>query len=165
MSEKNDQVRLETEEVDMYVLFARMFAHITREVERACGEKGVAAVREGVRTFGEDRGRNIAARAAKMGHSADAQHYLSCYDMARSGYFHSSDTVSENKVEQDFDHCVFAETWMKDGCEKWGIHYCELIDPAIAHGFNPNFKCDHDKHFFKDGCCHFKFTMEPEKEE
>ena len=48
---------LELEPVDMYVLFAKMFSHITREVEKACGEEGVRAVREGVRQFGLERGR------------------------------------------------------------------------------------------------------------
>lgn len=161
MEEK--QVPLELEEVNMYVLFARMFAHITREVERACGKEGVDAVRAGVQRFGEERGRNIAARAAAQGHAADAAHYLSCYDMGRSGYFSSRDTVSESCVEQDFDTCIFAETWMRDGCERWGIHYCEMIDPAIARGYNEAFCCEHDKHFFKDGCCHFKFTMKEEE--
>ncbi len=161
---KNEQTPLELEEVNMYVLFARIFAHITREVERACGEQGVAAVRAGVRAFGEERGRNIAARAAAQGHAPDAQHYLSCYDMGRSGFFHSCDTVRDDCVEQDFDKCVFAETWMRDGCERWGIHYCEVIDPAIARGYHAAFCCEHDKHFFKDGRCHFKFTMQPEEE-
>ena len=56
---------LELEPVDMYVLFAKMFSHITREVEKACGEEGVRAVREGVRQFGLERGRNIAERAMR----------------------------------------------------------------------------------------------------
>ena len=74
--EQQEQVALELEEVNMYVLFARMFAHIAREVEEACGEKGIEALRAGVRSFGEERGRNIAARAAAQGHEADAEHYL-----------------------------------------------------------------------------------------
>lgn len=154
----------ENKTTNMYVLFARMFAHITREVERACGEQGVAAVRAGVQSFGEERGRAIAARAKAEGHAADARHYLSCYDMPRSGYFHSDDNISEACVEQHFDKCIFAETWMRDGCEQWGIHYCEIIDPAIAHGYNEVFTCVHDKHFFKDGCCHFEFCMNKEAE-
>lgn len=67
---------LELEPVDMYVLFAKMFSHITREVEKACGEEGVRAVREGVRQFGLERGRNIAERAKAMGHENDAKSYL-----------------------------------------------------------------------------------------
>lgn len=154
---------LELEEVDMYVLFARMFAHITREVEQACGEEGVKAVREGVRQFGLERGRNIAARAQAMGHDVTPEFYLSCYDMGRSDFFTSEDTVSPNLVEQNFTDCVFANTWMKDGDEQYGIHYCEMIDPAIAEGYDPNFECIHDKHFFKDGCCHFCFRMKEDK--
>ena len=34
-----------------------------------------------------------------------------------------------------------------------------MIDPSIAEGYNEKFKCTHDKHFFKDGCCHFLFEM------
>ena len=163
--EQQKQVALELEEVNMYVLFARMFAHIAREVEEACGEKGIEALRAGVRSFGEERGRNIAARAAAQGHEADAEHYLSCYDMGRSGYFHSRDTVSKGRVEQEFDRCVFAETWMRDGCQRWGIHYCEIIDPAIAKGYHPDMECIHDQHFFRDGRCHFVFQMNQKEAE
>ena len=159
---KDKDEKLELEEVDMYVLFAKMFAHITREVEAACGEAGVKAVREGVRKFGEERGRNIAERARQMGHEVTPEFYLSCYDMGRSDYFASEDTVSSDQVEQLFTQCVFAEQWMKDHDEKYGIHYCEMIDPAIAKGYHENFECIHDKHFFHDGCCHFLFRMKKE---
>ena len=150
---------LELEEVNMYILFARMFAHIAKEVEKSCGEEGIKAVREGVRQFGLERGRNIAARAKAMGHDISPEFYLSCYDMGRSDYFTSEDSVSKDLVEQNFTDCVFANTWTADGTEEYGIHYCEMIDPAIAEGYHKDFKCIHDKHFFKDGCCHFCFKM------
>ncbi len=148
---------LELEAVDMYVLFAKMFAHITREVENTCGEKGIQAVREGVRKFGEERGAYIAKRAKEQGHEAVLDYYLSCYDMERSQQFESDDKITEKGVEQLFTKCVFAEQWMKDGNQKYGIHYCEMIDPAIVKGYGSEYECIHDKHFFKDGCCHFIF--------
>lgn len=150
---------LDMEPVDMYVLFAKLFAHITRQVEQACGEKGIEAIREGVRQFGKERGRDIARRARVLGHEPDAEHYLSSYDMGRSDFFHSDNDIRKNSVEQVFTHCVFAEQWSKDGTEQYGIHYCQLIDPSIAEGYNPNFRCIHDKHFFQDGQCHFLFEM------
>ena len=70
---------------------------------------------------------------------------------------------SSHSVEQVFTKCVFAKTWTDDGDEKYGIHYCQVIDPAIACGYNENLKCIHDKHFFKDGQCHFLFEMQDEK--
>ena len=91
------------------------------------------------------------------GHEVTPEFYLSCYDMGRSDFFTSEDIVSKDQVEQNFTDCVFANTWMKDHDEKYGIHYCEMIDPAIAEGYDENFECIHDKHFFKDGCCHFLF--------
>lgn len=157
-NQKSDK-ELELEPVNMYVLFAKMFAHITKEVEEACGETGVEAVREGIRQFGMERGRDIARRAKLMGHETDAEHYLSCYDMGRSQLFESENIIGKTTVEQNFSKCIFAEQFAQDGMEKYGIHYCEMIDPAIAEGYNPNFKCAHDKHFFKDGHCHFMFTM------
>lgn len=154
--EERDE-KLELQPVNMYILFAKMFAHIVREVEAACGEAGVKAVREGVKKFGEERGANIAERAKRMGHDVVPEYYLSCYDMGRSDYFHSEDTVEKYKVEQTFTRCIFAEQWIRDGNERYGIHYCEMIDPAIAHGFCKNLECIHDKQFFKDGYCHFLF--------
>lgn len=157
MQERDE--KLELEPVNMYILFARMFAHITREVEAACGEEGVQAVREGVRQFGLERGRDIARRAQAMGHETTPEFYLSCYDMGRSDYFTSDDTVTPERVEQVFTQCVFADTWTKDGDQKYGIHYCQMIDPAIAEGYCSEFQCIHDKHFFQDGQCHFLFQM------
>ena len=113
--------------------------------------------------FGERRGRDIAHRAEVMGHANDAEHYLSCYDMGRTDYFYSEDDVKSHSVEQVFTKCVFAKTWTDDGDEKYGIHYCQIIDPAIACGYNEHLKCTHDKHFFKDGQCHFLFEMQDEK--
>ena len=166
MNKKNvsSDANLELEPVNMYVLFARMFADIAREVEADFGEAGIQAVRRGVQRVGERRGEDIARRAAVMGHANDAEHYLSCYDMGRSDYFYSVDDVKSRSVEQLFTKCVFAKTWADDGDEKYGIHYCQIIDPAIAYGYNKNFACIHDQHFFKDGKCHFLFEMKEEQE-
>ncbi|MBC8532127.1 L-2-amino-thiazoline-4-carboxylic acid hydrolase [Gehongia tenuis] len=153
---------LDLEPVSMYVLFARLFAHITKEVGEQCGEVGIQAVREGVRQFGLERGRDIARRAKALGHENDLEHYLSSYDMGRADDFNSVNTLCDEGLIQDFSGCVFAEQWQKDGTEKYGIHYCEVIDPSIAEGYNANMECIHDQHFFKDGKCHFCFRMKKE---
>ncbi len=156
---------LDMEPVDMYVLFARMFADITEAVEKKFGAEGIEAVREGVKKFGNDRGKDIARRAKILGHENDLEHYLSSYDMARSDFFNSDDKINHEAIEQSFDKCVFAETWKKDGTEKYGIHYCQMIDPSIAEGYNPCMTCKHDKHFFTDGGCHFLFELDKDKKE
>ena len=40
-------------------LYCRLFAHLAKAVVDKFGEDGRQAIREGVRTFGEERGRNI----------------------------------------------------------------------------------------------------------
>lgn len=151
--------------VNMYILFARLFYHLTKEAEEAFGEAGVEAMRRGVWNFGVERGKDIARRAAAKGCPNDIEHYLSCYDMERSEHFKSEDTIKDGEIEEIFTECVFAHTFSEDGMEKYGIHYCEIVDPAIAYGYNSALRCQHDKHFFKDGQCHFCFRMQEPRDE
>jgi hypothetical protein len=147
------------EPVNMYVIAARLFAHVSKAVIDKYGEEARDVIREGVRNFGEERGRDIARRAAAVGEPNEIQNYLPNYDMERSELFEYETINKEEEIEQNFTKCVFAETWQKDGMEDYGILYCDMIDPAIARGFNPNLEVVHDKHFFQDGGCHFCFKM------
>lgn len=147
------------EPVSMYTLFARLFAHIAREVCDRFGEAGEEAIKSGVQAFGEERGRSIAERAMANGCEIDVRSYLSNYDMGRSNDFTAENTFGDNRVEQLFTQCVFADQWMKDGNEKYGILYCSVIDPAIAKGYSDDMECIHEKHIFKDGVCSFCFKL------
>lgn len=147
------------EPVSMYTLFARLFAHIAREVGERFGEEGEEAIKAGVQYFGEERGRSIAERALAKGCAIDAYNYLPNYDMGRSDNFTAENTYGDDQVEQLFTQCAFADQWMKDGNEKYGALYCDVIDPAIAKGYSEKMECIHEKHIFKDGVCSFCFRM------
>ena len=58
-----------------------------------------------------------------------------------------------------FTQCGFAGQWIADGTERYGKLYCEMIDPAIAHGYCEDFECIHDKRIYEDGVCTFCFRM------
>jgi hypothetical protein len=60
--------------------------------------------------------------------------------------------------------CLIFDQWEKDGMQEYGILYCQMIDPAIAMGYNPNLEVVHDKHFFEDGGCNFCFKMKKNNE-
>ncbi len=147
------------EPVSMYHMFARLFAHVSKSVIDRFGEEGRAAIAAGVDTFGEERGRDIARRAAAAGKANTVENYLTSYDMGRSELFVYEDVYGQGQVEQTFTKCPFADQWMQDGMEDYGIIYCEQIDPAIARGFNPDLACVHDQHIFKDQVCHFCFHL------
>lgn len=159
MDNKNGVEEKGYEYVSMYVMFAKLFAYMSKEIIDRFGEEGEEAIKKAVQLFGEERGRDIARRAFAKGAKNDVENYLASYDMGRSDHFEYEDTYGEDQVEQVFTRCIFADQWTKDGMEKYGALYCEIIDAAIAKGYNENFECIHDKHFFKDGICHFCFKM------
>ena len=147
------------EPVSMYVLFARMFSIVARRLEERLGDEGREIMAQSVREFGMDRGKDIAQRARNRGFDNDLENYLKNYDMERSGLFGYEDTYGDGEVRQVFDRCVFAETWKKEGQEKYGRIYCENIDPSIAQGYNENLMCIHDKMMYDDQKCTFCFKM------
>jgi hypothetical protein len=152
------------EPLTMYAIMAKMFAHISKAVVDRFGEEGREAVMEGVRTFGEERGRDIARRAAAVGEPNGIDNYLPNYDMGRSELFEYETLFHPKEIEQTFTKCAFAEQWKKDGMAEYGILYCHMIDPSIARGFNPNFEVVHDQYILREGVCHFRFQMKDEKD-
>jgi hypothetical protein len=149
------------EPVSPYTIMAKLFAHLAKAVVDRFGEEGKEAIREGVRTFGEERGRDIARRAAAHGQPNDIYSYLPNYDMGRSDLFEYETEYHTHpvEIEQTFTRCAFGDQWKADGMEEYGILYCQMIDPAIARGYNANFEVEHDKYLLKEGHCHFKFRM------
>lgn len=145
--------------VSIYSLMAKVFGHVTKVIVEAYGDIGENAIRQGVWTFGKERGRHIAERAKSVGKPNTIENYLTHYDMGRSDLFEYETIYREQEIEQTFTKCAFGDQWKKDGMHQYGILYCQMIDPAIAKGYNPNFEVVHDEYILKEGCCHFLFQM------
>lgn len=150
--------------ISIYGLMAKIFAHITKAVVDSYGKQGEEVIMNGVWTFGEERGRNIAKRAFLMGKPNTLENYLSHYDMGRSDLFEYETVHRSGEIEQTFTQCAFGDQWKKDGMGEYGILYCHMIDPSIAKGYNPDFKVVHDEYVLKEGCCHFLFQMEENRD-
>lgn len=146
----------------MYAMMAKLFAHVAKCIVDKYGEAGQEAMRKGVATFGEERGRDIARRAAAIGKPNTMDNYLSNYDMGRSDLFEYETLFHPTEIEQTFTKCAFGDQWKKDGMGEYGILYCQMIDPSIAKGYNPNFEVVHDQYVLKEGTCHFRFQMKEE---
>ncbi|WP_453991451.1 L-2-amino-thiazoline-4-carboxylic acid hydrolase [Bacillus nitroreducens] len=147
----------------IYALMAKLFAQISKAVVDRFGEKGKDAIREGVRTFGEERGRGIAQRARANGEENSRENYLTNYDMGRSELFTYTTEYKPGEIEQNFTVCPFGQQWADDNMHEYGILYCQMIDPAVAKGFNPEFEVEHDKYILIDGNCHFRFKLADKK--
>lgn len=149
----------------MFAIMAKLFAHIAKMMVETYGkEEGERVMMDSVGAFGEERGRDIARRAAAVGKPNTIENYLSNYDMGRSELFEYETHFHPKEIEQSFTKCAFAEQWKKDGMEDYGILYCHMIDPSIAKGFNPNFEVVHDQYVLREGTCHFRFQMKDEEQ-
>lgn len=157
----NEKIGVE-EPLSIYALMAKMFAHITKVVVDRYGEIGEKTIKRGVETFGNERGQHIARRAASVGKDNTLENYLTHYDMGRSELFEYETIYHEDEIEQTFTKCAFGHQWKADGTGEYGILYCEMIDPSIAKGYNPNFEVVHDEYILKEGCCHFLFQLKEE---
>ena len=72
------------EPVSMFVLFARFFSILAKNLEKEFGEKGLEILKQSVIDWGGARGKDIARRAAQRGQKNDLDAYLPNYDMERS---------------------------------------------------------------------------------
>ncbi|MFC7391691.1 L-2-amino-thiazoline-4-carboxylic acid hydrolase [Scopulibacillus cellulosilyticus] len=143
----------------IYGLMAKLFAQIAKTVVDEKGEEGKDAIKEGVRTFGEERGKGIAQRAEHLGKPNTIDNYLSNYDMGRSDLFKYDNIFKPYTIEQTFTQCPFGGQWADDNMHEYGILYCQMIDPAVAKGYNPKFEVEHDQYILKEGVCHFNFNL------
>lgn len=146
-------------ELTPFARFSKLFAQIAKPVVDTYGEQGEEAVKEAVRRYGEKRGNGIAQRARTNGYPNTVEHYLTHYDMGRSDLFEIETLYKENEIEQTFTHCPLGQQWADDGMHEYGILYCQMIDPAIAAGYNKKFEVVHDEYVLKEGQCHFLFQL------
>ncbi len=161
---KDHQKKNNYENLTIYALMAKLFAQVSKAVVDQYGEKGKDVIREGVRTFGEERGRGIAQRARANGKANTIENYLTNYDMGRSDLFTYTTEYKPGEIEQNFTLCPFGQQWADDDMHEYGILYCQMIDPAIAKGYNPNFEVEHDQYILREGNCHFRFKLEEEND-
>jgi hypothetical protein len=162
---KNHNTANKYENLTPFALFAKLFAQITKAVVDEFGEEGEKAIKEGVWQFGEKRGRGIAQRARVNGADNSIDQYLTNYDMGRSELFTYETVNKPEEIEQTFTVCPLGQQWADDNMHKYGILYCQMIDPAIAKGFNKKFNVIHDQYILEEGTCHFRFQLKDSEED
>ncbi|PKR76870.1 hypothetical protein CEY16_13745 [Halalkalibacillus sediminis] len=147
-------------DITIYALMAKLFAQVTKAVVDYFGEESNDVIREGVRTFGEERGKGIAQRARTNDLPNTIENYLSNYDMPRSELFTFDTEFHPSEIEQNFTVCPFGQQWADDNMHEYGILYCQMIDPSVAKGYNPDFEVEHDQYVLREGNCHFRFKLD-----
>ncbi len=118
---------------------ALLFALISKLLIREIGiEKGEPMIRKAVREYGRQRGKRMALRAKENGHSLTMDNYFAYGEWA----------VTKNEMKFKFIEktpharmnifqCPWYETWKDSRLLEFGKYFCQEIDAALVHGFNP----------------------------
>jgi hypothetical protein len=132
---------------------ALLFALIARQVFTRYGEaKGLPALRKAIRRYGEQRGRRMALRARANGDELTMTNY-----MVYGEWRYVSDGGQQQRVEDQadirmtVDRCPWQAAWNEAGLLPYGRYYCQEIDAALLHGFNPSLSIEVNQTLSNDG--------------
>ena len=139
--------------------FAKLYIHIAREVESRFGNEGKNAIREGIRNFSFERGKNIRKIVQSKNLPLNMDNYYGNFDnsLAEAGFNMNLD-LRDWQAEGIVSHCPFAEIWKEMGEEDLGRIYCE-VDHDMLKGYNPELKLERPENIL-DGSkkCVFHWT-------
>lgn len=141
---------------------ALLFAWISKEViERIGKEEGERIMRVAARRYGEQRGRRMALRARANRHRPTMANYL-----AYGEWEPGPDTAKEKQetiekaphLKVHVLQCPWHAAWKADDLLQYGRLYCQVIDEALVHGFNPKLILDVNSTLSNDApYCEFVF--------
>jgi len=123
---------------------ALLFAWIAKSaIEKMGKAQAEPVLKKAVIRYGEQRGKRMALRAAANRHPLDMLGYLS-YGEWKAGKGEMQMII----IKQPPDLCVKAPkcswytAWSNAGLNEFGKYYCQSIDVAVMHGYNPALRLD-----------------------
>jgi len=139
--------------------YARLYIQIARAVADRCGQKGVEAIRMGLREYALERGARIRKRVDDLGLPPDIQNYYEHFDNPLSDAGFKMDLVLSGwNARGEVSHCPFAEIWKKMGEEELGQLYCQ-VDYDMLEGYNPVLRLERSTNILKgDKSCVFNWS-------
>jgi hypothetical protein len=118
---------------------AMLFAWIAKAaIERAGEDKAGPIIKKAVIKYGEQRGKRMAMRAKANHHPLDMLGYLA-YGEWKAGKGEMQMLISKEapNLRVKVPKCSWFTAWREAGLTRYGKYYCQDIDVAVMHGFNP----------------------------
>lgn len=118
---------------------AVMFGLLAREICRHFGTDADALLLRAVETYGEERGRRMAARCRKNGDPPDdmASYFAYCEWSWPGESLRTENDPQCSHVSFRMLKCPWHTAWQESGLADYGFYYCRCVDHAILKGFNP----------------------------
>ena len=122
---------------------AMLFAFFAKHAILLCGDKGKEAILAGMTTYGNERGRRMAANAAARGEELTTM-TNQAYGEWKPDYAGQMDfgqIRTEPTLQTYIAKCAWCEAWKKYDILEYGKYYCVNVDNAVYQGFRSDFVC------------------------
>jgi hypothetical protein len=141
---------------------AALFAIFAKNAISLGGDRGRAALMEGLTLYGRERGGRMAERAKEHGDALTPQAYRIYGEWVPEPRQMRDETW--RKSPEYITHvlrCEWCESWKKYDLLEYGKLYCEVVDKNLALGFNPEYDLKITS-FLSGGetCCEFHWGFE-----
>lgn len=138
---------------------AMLFAFLAIKTLEKCGEKAHDILLEGVKRYGEQRGRRMAMRAQIDGNLLTVSNYMAYGEWAAEpGDMDLRFPAFSPEVNMRCYKCPWHEEWAKRELLNYGWYYCSVVDAALARGFRADLVLDILEMRVKGNeCCDFFF--------
>ena len=115
---------------------AALFALLIKQA-LSLGGKGEETAAKGLILYGRERGLRMAMRCLADGNPLTLRNYLNYGEWEDSRKWSDFRPVAFQPFEMEALACGWCESWKKHGLLEYGKMYCQWVDPALVHGFNP----------------------------
>lgn len=122
---------------------AILFALLAKHAIELCQDAGREAILAGMTTYGNERGRRMAANALARGDELTTLtnqaygEWRPDYD----GQMEFGQLQTEPTFKTYVSRCAWCDAWKKHGLTEYGKLYCVNVDNAVYQGFRPDFVC------------------------
>lgn len=122
---------------------AMMFALLSKYAIEAKGEEGRAAIQEGMKRYGRERGMRMAARAVANGDPVAlwTDQAYGEWKPDYPGQMEFGTVHTEPTLVTYISKCAWCEAWKKYDILEYGREYCVNVDAAVYEGFGCGAVC------------------------
>ena len=142
---------------------AMIFALLSKYTILAEGEAGRAAIREGMRQYGKERGMRMAARAEANGDPCAlwTEQAYGEWKPDYQGQMEFGTVHTEPTLVTYISKCAWCDAWKKYDILEYGREYCVDVDAAVYEGFGCGAVCTPITTAMSWGgdCCQFDWGL------
>ena len=131
-----------------------------KTLEEHLGEYGLDIFANAIMRYAHERGQRMRKRAVRDGRRLDHETFLSYGELQIPSNPDDYSIGSESPVYTLCCHrCMWQESWVRYGLERYGALYCRYVDLHLIQGFHPDLAMiTRSALGLGDSCCTFSYV-------